>query len=229
MNNLLNGGFNGLYGEVVLNDCYGLRQIDFIPDVVIDAGSNIGIFTRYARELFPDAFIVSIEPNADNYFTMLNITGIENWKPINAAIGNSQMWHFLGATNGSGESYVSSGIGFPHAAMQDAADNGNRIEKSEVSCITLGEAIKWHVNDKQKLLVKIDIEGGEMSFIDDEESISLLQKADYVCMEVHLYALTGGEMYETMAIKLGQFIGRLMTTHTIKLDGVHLWAKKHNF
>ena len=58
----LNGGYNGLYHEVAVADCYKLRTIKFTPNVFIDIGSNVGVAARLARELFPNALIVCVEP-----------------------------------------------------------------------------------------------------------------------------------------------------------------------
>jgi hypothetical protein len=32
--------FRGLYGHVVTSDCYGLRTMDFEPDVILDIGAS---------------------------------------------------------------------------------------------------------------------------------------------------------------------------------------------
>ena len=67
LENTLNGGYNGLYGEVVTEDCYRLKTLGFVPDVIFDLGANIGVFTRYARDMFNNAKIISVEPNLDNF------------------------------------------------------------------------------------------------------------------------------------------------------------------
>ena len=34
LNQTLNGGYNGLYGEVVTEDCYHLKTLDFVPEMI---------------------------------------------------------------------------------------------------------------------------------------------------------------------------------------------------
>lgn len=224
----LNGGYNGLFGEVVTDDCYKLRQLNFIPDVIIDCGANVGVFTRFAKELFPDALIVAVEPHKENCEVFKRHCPIDVIL-LQKAIGKGQLWHNLGASNGSGESYVSSGVGYEHEAMVKESVNGKSVESSPIQTVMPKEFIDTYVKEGQKFIIKIDIEGGEHAIFSDEESMKAIAKADYVCMELHLFALHGGTMYETMALKLGEAIGRLMMTHSVSMDNVNMWAKKNNF
>jgi FkbM family methyltransferase len=222
----LNGGYGGLYGEVVTEDVYRLKSVSSSPDVVFDLGCNVGIFTRYARELFPDALIISVEPNEENFRILKQFTFISNWVALNVAIGKGQLWHNLGAANGSGESYVSSGIGYKDEDMQLAAINNQGVEKSKIRTILPAALIKHYVKPGQKYLVKIDIEGGEHAVFQDKESMDLLLQADYVCMEFHLYALYAGELYDTMVDEIGKVIARFMKTHLVTLNNMDFTATK---
>lgn len=225
LSKLLNGGYNGLYGEVVTEDIYKLKQLNFVPDTIIDCGANVGVFTRFAKELFPDASIIAVEPHKENIEVFKQHCPIDIIL-LEKAIGKGSLWHILGAVNGSGENYVSSGIGYEHEAMEIEAENGKNVESSSVETVMLNEVIDTYVKEGQKVLVKIDIEGGEHVIFQDEASMKALAKADYICMELHLFALHGGEMYETMALELGKAIGRLMMTHSVSMDNVNLWARK---
>lgn len=222
----LNGGYDGLYGEVVIEDVYKLKSVQFIPDAIIDLGANVGIFTRYARELFPNALIISVEPNEENFKVLTYFTEINNWVPLNMAIGKGQLWHNLGAANGSGESYVSSGIGYGGEEMESAERKGNGVEKSEIKTTLPSALIQQYVTPGQKYLVKMDIEGGEHAVFQDKESIEVLKNADYVCGEFHLYALSAGKMYDEVVQKIGEFISELMKTHLVTLNNMDFTATK---
>src|SRR5271154_1216058 len=63
----LNGGYGGLYGEVVTHDCYRLKKLPFIPEIIYDMGSNVGCFSLFAKSLFPNAKIIAVEPDDENY------------------------------------------------------------------------------------------------------------------------------------------------------------------
>lgn len=108
------GAYKGLYGEVVTEDIYRIRQLQFIPDVIFDLGANVGTFSKFARELFPNALIVAIEPDAQNieYFKEFNNPVDNNIVLHNLAIGNGEMFRVDGALNGAHECYISSGLGF---------------------------------------------------------------------------------------------------------------------
>jgi FkbM family methyltransferase len=50
--------------EIVLKDCYHLRDLtDDPPKIIIDLGANIGVTSVYARSLFPRSKIFSFEPD----------------------------------------------------------------------------------------------------------------------------------------------------------------------
>jgi len=223
----LNGDYHGVYYDVVLKDEYGVRSIKDKEDykVVIDAGANVGCFTRYALEQFPNATIIAIEPNEENFHYLQKFTKSERVIFVNKAIGSGQLWHNVGARNGSGESYVSSGIGYHHDAMVDAVKLG-AVEFSEIETVLPAELIKQYVKPGEKFLVKMDIEGGEHAAFADPESMELMRQADYFCAELHLYALTGGIMYDEAAKSIGGAIGEFMKSHDVFLDNVIMRAKR---
>lgn len=222
----LNGGYAGLYGEVVTEDVYKLKSLKNDFNVIFDLGANVGIFTRYARELFPNALIVSVEPNEENFNILTKFTKIGNWIAINKAIGKGQLWHNLGAVNGSGESYVSSGLGYNHSEMHVLEKLGKGVERSKIETILPRDLIKQYAKEGDKILMKIDIEGGEHAIFEDKESLELLKKCDYICMELHLYALYAGKLYDDVVKKIGEFIGELMKTHLVTLNNMDLTATK---
>lgn len=230
----LNGGYAGLYGEVVDKDIYHLRTvenivsindpeyiheqghtgIDFVPDVVFDFGANIGIFSRYARTLWPKARIIAVEPHSDNCETFKMFTAVDaNILLIEKAIGTGKLYHQAGAVNGSGESYISPGVGMDAQAMQ-------ALPPSEVEMIMPDELIK-QVKPGEKFLVKMDIEGGENAVFNHKPSMEALRRADYFCMEVHFYGLTKPPREEIMKV-----LKSFEDTHTCKLDHVNFYARK---
>jgi hypothetical protein len=99
----LGGGWPGLYGEVVTEDCYRLRQLDFVPDIVFDIGANVGTFTRHARSLWPRAVIVAVEPDKANCAHFRKFTPMHNIFLLEAAIGVCDIWRCTTAANGAGE------------------------------------------------------------------------------------------------------------------------------
>jgi len=213
----LNGGYGGLYGEVVTEDCYRLRQLKFVPDVVFDIGANIGIFTRFARSLFPKAFIVAVEPHPQN---------IQDWKRFTppekrttllpVALGTGKVFRGTTAANGAGESYLSPGLGFSES---DLAQNH---ERCWAVCLTLNNIVE--VMQSEKVLIKIDCEGAENSIWEHKPSMDVLKRCDYITMELHDYAM--GTEHSKVVEVTNSALKSLEATHDCERNGVYFWATK---
>lgn len=218
----LNGGYKGLYGEVVTHDCYKLKSLDFVPSLVFDIGANIGVFTRYARSLWPDAWIFAVEPHKSNIQDFIEHTHFDiRMILFQKALGKGQMWHNKGARNGSGESYVASGLGFDPKIMETA----DSTEKSDVETIMIPDLMKWW-KEGAKTVMKIDCEGAENVIWEDEASMEALKKMDYVCMETHFYALSAGAMYDEMKEKTMEALESFKETHIVNFTHPHFEARK---
>ena len=205
--------YDGLYGEVVIEDVYKLRSLKFVPDIVFDFGANVGIFSRYAQELWPGAFILAVEPDP------INIDQFRaNTKDIDlmeVAIGHGELYHNLGARNGSGEVYISKGLGYP--------EGGDVV--SEIPIKMPDEIIKGYWRKGLKSVVKIDIEGGENAIWGHKPSMDILRKMDFVCMEVHFYASTH-ELLQEVSDKTMAALNSFRKTHEVLIESVHFWAWK---
>lgn len=221
----LNGGYHGLHGEVVEADCYRLRQLSFVPDIIFDIGANVGIFTRYARQLFPQTPIISVEPNPENCKVFRQFTNPDNITLLEMALGKGQIFHGLTAANGSGETYLSAGLGYPEEKMLAAAEGNQGMEMSFVPTITLSQLVKVYWRKGMKGLMKIDCEGAENSIWEDEREMKALAKMDYIAMEIHDYALTQEERVKVVQAT-HQALTSLEKTHLCSREGVHFWATR---
>lgn len=222
----LNGGYAGLYGEVVTADIYRLRSVQFQPDVIFDIGANIGIFSRFARSLFPKARIIALEPHPENCAVFREHTQDENTLLIQNALGNGhQVYHGTTARNGSGETYLSTGLGYPVKDMIETVESGSGLERSGIDrSVRFHELIHTHRGDGP-VIAKIDCEGAENTIWESPYNRAVLATIDYICMEIHPYALHGAELPKVLAAQ-DKAIEELKLTHHCKRDGVHLWAIK---
>lgn len=232
----LGGGYSGLYGEVVTTDVYHMRDVadivsandpshvfvkghkkrfDFIPTIVIDLGCNVGIYTRYCRQLFPDAKIISVEPHPENFQYLSDCDAIL----INKAIGNGRVWRSLHAPNGSGECYLSKTVGL------NSIDNRDDYELSNIETITIKELFEEYVKPTDKVIVKMDIEGGENSLMGDVDSVKCLLRADYFVMEYHNFGATGQDL-ETVTNLTNEFMNRFKETHNTEIIHPIFYASK---
>ncbi|MEQ1717779.1 MAG: FkbM family methyltransferase [Hyphomicrobium sp.] len=134
--------------EIFVRDAYRIDDRDLNPAsvrVVIDAGANIGVASLYLAARYPNARIVSIEPNPDNLALLrANAAGEPRITIVQACLmglPNQQVFidtagrgsHFQANTSGRG-------VAVPGISIQQlsAAERLGRID-----------------------LLKIDIEGGE--------------------------------------------------------------------
>lgn len=219
----LNGGYGGLYGEVVTEDCYRLKQLKFIPDIIFDFGANVGIFTAFARSLFPEALIISVEPHKENFEILEKFTEKIDGKTVllNKAIGKGDMWRATTASNGSGEVYLSEGLGYLKDEL--VKTNGVGIERTNVESVMPSDLIREYLINGMKSVLKLDIEGGENIIWGDKSSMDALKEIDYIAGEVHFYSLTVDGLPEVRK-KTEQALNSLKRTHVLEVDNVNFWA-----
>jgi FkbM family methyltransferase len=218
----LNGCFNGLYAEVVTNDSYRLRQLDFTPDIIFDLGANVGCFTRFAHELFPNAWIIAVEPNPENRKVWLEHTKIEKSDLIKKAIGRGKTWRKTDVTNGSNEEYLSIS---DHINEQDM-ENNPRAEVSNVELIMPDKLLIDYCYPDDNVVMKIDIEGNENTIWEHKESLEeIANRVDYLVAEIHPHAFTGIEK-EKAKQNLMNAIEFLKKTHDVEYEHIYLFAKK---
>lgn len=234
----LKGGYNGLYGEVVTSDVYHMRNVDdvvsindptfihekghtkgfdFIPDVIIDLGANVGVFSRYARTLFPEALIVSVEPDASNCEVFRHFTNDPKIILIQKAIGKGKIFRCGNAINGAMEVYISEGVGFN---SKDLTYQGS----TDIESLMLTD-LKKYIKQNDKVILKLDIEGNETVIFNDKQSMDMLKTFDYIAIELHYYA-SDGEKRERVINKTNEALESLSKTHNIHYEHIYFYATK---
>lgn len=221
----LNGGFRGLHSEVVESDVYRLRTLDFQPDVVFDVGANVGVFSRHARSLFPHSLIVAVEPHPENLVHFKKFTKDPHLVLHEAALGFGSIYHGLTARNGSGETYLPTGLGYPMDAMHREALRGVALELAACDTICLAELVDRYYEPGMRCVMKIDCEGAENCIWEHLASMNALLKMEYICMELHYYALTAKELPAVKEVT-DKALRRLSQTHRLEREHVHLYARK---
>ena len=201
--------FRGLYGEVVVEDCYRLRSLDFTPDVILDIGANVGTFSRFARELFPDARIVAVEPHPGNY-AVLDYWPTPAKKPLlyNAAIGIGQLWSSNHHVNSAHASYLCTGLGYPDGALRDCPD----FNRTEIRTTTLDYLFASYVCHNETVFVKVDCEGGENTIFSHPPSMRALGQVDAMAIELHYFGSDTGDLEYVRSITAAGLRG-LEATH----------------
>jgi FkbM family methyltransferase len=208
LENTLNGGYGGLYGEVVTEDCYRLKTLGFNPDILFDFGANIGVFTRYAREMFPNAQIISVEPHLDNFVNLTTFTKSNNIVFINMAIGDGVAYRIESDVNGAHEKYV---------------NNDADGKKVSIECIMPDKLINNYLKDGQKSYLKLDIEGNENIIWTHKESMEVLNKIDFISMELHFLVKHWNENDVENTNKMMEYFSE---THNCEFIAPMFYAKK---
>ena len=190
--------FPYLFEEVVQQDCYHLREVPFQPDVVLDIGANVGVFTTYAAFLFPKAKVYSIEPNRRNRELLKKYTQhIPNVQAFPCVIGTGTIWHKSPEFTGppyyeGGHQYLSHNqLGMSEEWLKSQPG----YKSQHFVSVPLSFLVNTLTKPTDKVLAKIDIEGAENSIFNHEPSMAALRRLDYVAMEIH-YGVDGtGPVY----------------------------------
>jgi FkbM family methyltransferase len=157
---------NSLPGDIInliLDDEYGLRQMQRKPRTILDVGANIGLFSLLARHYFPAAIIHAYEPNPRVLeFTRGNMVQV-GLAPHAFAVG------------------LKEGL----AVMVDQADSLVASTRASEQGDVLVKALREMVADigGQVDLLKLDCEGAEWEVFRDVETMA---RIDTIRMEYHL-------------------------------------------
>jgi len=154
----------GIFEEMFVYQGYDLDLTSFDPDIILDVGSHIGLFSVAAASRWPDSFILAFEPHPSNAaWARRNFDGnkirgcvVEAAVGINAGIVNFD---------------ARSGMGYV----------GDCEDSIKVKAVDLRKLIQSF--SSFSLLLKMDIEGGEKDLLPFVLPILPPQSAVYV--ELH--------------------------------------------
>jgi FkbM family methyltransferase len=158
------------YVEVISNREYDFGYRD--PLVIIDAGAHIGFASVWFAQMFPDATIIAIEMEPDNFELLVaNTKRYPNVHPLHAAL-----WSSTGRV-----AVEDPGIGsWGFRAAEEPAGT--------VPAVTVSSVMKAFGLDHIDIL-KVDIEGAELRVF--HESAAWIDKVDSVVAELHDHYLPG--------------------------------------
>ena len=156
------------FEEVILKEEYNLPN-DFKPLTIIDAGANIGLTSAYFASKYPNASIVSLEPDLENF----------NWLKNNTKLYPNVHPMLAGLWNQSG-----------HLAVTHTSEGNNafRVEvlpgyqEGSIAAFTVSEIMRLQ-NWKTVDLLKIDVEGAEKEIF--EKNAEWLPKVKMLVVELH--------------------------------------------
>lgn len=139
------------------------------PAFIIDAGANIGLSAIYFAEHFPDAHIVALEPEKDNFDLLVkNTAPYPNVEPVRKALWKSDETVDL-VDPGNGE--------WGYETREDSGNGATRVPGIGV------DTLMEELGAARIGLLKIDIEGAEYDVLETAER--WLHRVDTLILEVH--------------------------------------------
>ncbi|MBW8522131.1 FkbM family methyltransferase [Chryseobacterium chendengshani] len=138
------------------------------PKIIIDAGGNVGLFTVLMKNTFPDAEIITIEPDPDNFLmAKKNLQNYPNIKVLNKGLWSNDVRLKI-----LDEDVAKWGI-------QVVEDN----ENGKIEAICINTIFKENNFDRIDLL-KMDIEGSEKEVFSKNYE-DWLPKVKMLIVELH--------------------------------------------
>jgi FkbM family methyltransferase len=133
--------------EILLQKVYDLGLVPFTPDLILDCGAHIGMFTLLAATRFPKSRLVAFEPDPEN------CRWIE--KQICANRLQAELLSVAVSTH-EGKALFQAGRGCGGALIEEPGQTHDAIT---VNTLDLGTFIG--TLRPQRLLLKLDVEGAE--------------------------------------------------------------------
>lgn len=159
-----------VFRQIFMDMEYAL-PIPFIPKIIIDAGANIGLFTIFMNQKYPNAKYICLEPEPNNFKQLnFNLKRIKNIEILQKALWNHNNGVNIETSSEHGEWGATT------------KDTGNNI--GEIPSITIDKILNEFEIDIIDIL-KIDIEGAEKQLF--EKDAKWLKKVKLLIIELHDY------------------------------------------
>ena len=158
------------------------KRKGFNPKTILDIGAHTGQFYKWAKNVWPDAFIWMIEANECHTSTLSNLTNHNNDKYTIATMGDVErevnLYTRTDKPHTEGASY------YKESAYWDIPQLVMKIPK------TLQTLDNLFTNDTSFDLIKMDTQGSEIDIIKGGKN--LCKKSKYILLEVSLIKLNEG-------------------------------------
>ncbi|HEY1662539.1 MAG TPA: FkbM family methyltransferase [Verrucomicrobiae bacterium] len=157
-----------IFEEVFIRNSYDLSKVPFVPQVILDCGAHIGIFSLLAGCKFPKARLIAYEPNPQNVeFIRRQIAG------------NDLEITLIESAVSIEENVLDFELGNSHSGRLFHGVPGNSACK--VPVINFPEAVR--ALQPASLLLKMDVEGEETRIF--PKLMPFLPKQSAIFFETH--------------------------------------------
>jgi FkbM family methyltransferase len=148
-----------------------LFDLDFTPRVILDGGANVGYSSLFFAQLFPQALIIAVEPEADNFRLLTqNTAAYSNIRPIQKALWPRRT--NLVIENPSGEPYA-------FRVRESATTEVGAIPTATIEQLLHEAGVEWLD------LLKLDVEGAEKELFEDPARDRWLGRTRALILEPH--------------------------------------------
>ena len=190
----------GTYSEILMHHEYAI-ELSLEPKTILDAGANIGMASIYFANRYPNARIVAVEAEQDNYQLLLR--NVEPYKNITAV--HAALWNCDGKI----------GVSLPDASTGSSGNwsfiVGDDFHEKNVRAVTITTLMR-EMNISCFELVKIDIEGAECEVFENTEWL-----AGTKCLMIELHDRFRTGCLDAVTASMQEFISTERGETTIYL------------
>lgn len=172
------------------------KEYEFVtkyqPKIIIDAGANIGLASIFFANKYPEAKIIAIEPEKNNYLMLeKNVEKYKNIIPLQSAL-----WH-----KNESIRLIDTGLGTDSFITQKNNETNSSFQGVLSHLVNKNSSVYYHVPgmSMDKILkdyglqevdiLKIDIEGAEVEVFKDTSS--WIKKINSISIELHDFMKKG--------------------------------------
>jgi FkbM family methyltransferase len=162
------------FNQVFIKEEYKkLTRLKNADPIIVDAGANIGCTTLYFYSFYPDAYIIAIEPDKENFNALTRNVRLNNLK--NIYLTRAALWYKKDTVT------LTNNYRDQRQWSIQVSDHGDQVVESKTLHDIVGDAGKNKID-----VLKMDIEGAEKSvFKLDINLESVLYEVQLVGVEVH--------------------------------------------
>jgi FkbM family methyltransferase len=200
--------FTGRFSAASFITCSRLRKVIDTPELIIDAGANVGQFSSSAAAFFPEALMHSFEPLVSCFEALkTNTKKVNNISAHNFALGldNRRIKFYVNSDEQSSSALKTT------ALRLEIFPGKHEVEEVQVDQISLDSFFEVGL-DGANILLKIDVQGLEEQVL--QGAIKILPSIRYVLLEASVKPMYEGELgvremidvTEKLGFKLVSFI-----------------------
>lgn len=146
-------------------------SLGLTPRLILDGGANVGYSSVFFTHQYPEAVVVAIEPESENFQLLTQNTALyKNIRPIQAALWPRKTELVMENTTGQPDAF--------------RVSESHSSDSSTIPAITIMDLLGEMGLDRIDLL-KLDIEGAEKELFEDPAAHQWLSRTQAIILELH--------------------------------------------